>query len=203
MRPSSAICKIPNTLIETNEHLLTIMPKFSYSDMNFDLPPVGVYLAQVTKAEKKIAKSSGNDMIQLSLRTIPDGYTLRHFLVFTGKRAGDGLVTQFCKHCEGELTPPSNPEEALSFTAADCIHRMCFIDVVHEGEGENVQAKIKFAGILSRAKALARCPELADIPLPGNVPAPQQLAAMPPEEPKAQKPSKPRALPASDDDIPF
>ena len=155
--------------------------------MNFDLPPVGVYLAQVTRAEKKIAKSSGNDMIQLSLRSIPDGYTLRHFLVFTRKRAGDGLVTQFCKHCEGELTPPSNPEEELSLTAADCLYRICFIDVVHEGEGENVQAKIKFAGILSREKALARCPELAKIPLPANVPPPQQLVAIPPRGTKGTK----------------
>ena len=181
------------------------MPKFTYSDLNFDLPPVGVYLAQVTKAEKKIAKSSGNDMIQLTLRSLPDGYTLRHFLVFNGKRAGDGLVTQFCKHCEGELTPPSNPEEVLSLTTDVCLRRICFIDVVHEGEGENVQAKIKFAGILSRAKALSRAPELANIPLPANVPPPQQLAAMPTEEPRAQKPSKPLrgTLPASDDDIPF
>ena len=79
---SSAICKIPNTLIETNEHLLTIMPKFNYTDLSFDLPPVGVYLAQVTKAEKQIAKSSGNDMIALNLRTLPDSYSLRYFLVF-------------------------------------------------------------------------------------------------------------------------
>jgi hypothetical protein len=181
------------------------MPRFSYNDMNFDLPPAGIHLAQVMKAEKKIAKSSGNDMIQLSLRTIPDGYSIRHFLVFNGKKTGDGIVTQFCKNCEGQLNPPGDPEEELSLTAADCLHRICFIDVVHEGEGENVQAKIKFAGILSREKALARCPELADIPLPGNVPPPQQLVAMPPEEPKAQKPSKPisGALPASDDDIPF
>ena len=115
------------------------------------------------------------------------------------------LVTQFCKNCEGELTPPSNPEEELSLTPADCLHRICFIDVEHEGDGENAQAKIKFAGILSRAKALSRAPELANIPLPANVPPPQQLAAMPTEEPKKQKPSKPisEALPAIDDDIPF
>jgi hypothetical protein len=169
--------------------------------MNFDLPPAGVYLAQVTKAEKQVSQKSGNDMIALSLRTIPDGYSLRYFLVFIGKRTGDGILTQFCKHCEGELTPSSNPDEELSLTAADCLHRICFIDVVHEGEGEDVKAKIKFAGILARAKALSRAPELASIPLPTNVPPPQQLAAMP-TEPNPPKPS----LPAADDDsdgIPF
>ena len=92
------------------------MPRFSYNDMNFDLPPAGVYLAQVTKAEKQVAKSSGSDMIALSLRTIPDGYSLRYFLVFNGKKTGDGILTQFCNNCEGELTPPSNPDEELSLT---------------------------------------------------------------------------------------
>ena len=66
-----------------------------------------------------------------------------------------------------------------------------------------MKAKIKFAGILARAKALSRAPELASIPLPTNVPPPQQLAAMPPEEPREQKPSKPSGgLSLTDDEIP-
>jgi hypothetical protein len=179
------------------------MPRFSYNDMNFDLPPVGVYLAQVTKAEKQTSQK-GNTMIALSLRTIPDGYSLRHFLVFNGTKNGDGLLTQFCKNCEGELTPPSNPDEELSLTAADCLHRICFVDVMHEGEKEDVKAKIKFAGILARAKALARAPELASIPLPANVPPPRDLASLPKEE--SVRPSKPSIGALSsppDDDIPF
>ena len=181
------------------------MPRFAYTDMSFDLPPAGVYLAQVVKAEQKTAKSSGNDMIQLTLRTLPHSFILRYFLVFNGKKTGDGIVTQFCQNCEGALTPPSDPEAELSLTAADCLYRICFIDVEHEGSEENVNAKVKFAGIVSRAKALSRAPELVDILLPANTPPPQQLAAMPPRKPKTQK-SKPTsggALPASDDDIPF
>ncbi len=65
-----------------------------------------------------------------------------------------------------------------------------------KAEGEDVKAKIKFAGILARAKALSRAPELASIPLPTNVPPPKQLAAMPPE-PNPRKPSLP---PAAEDD---
>ena len=70
--------------------LTTTMPKFKYTDLNCDLPAVGIYLAQITKAEKRISKNSGSDMIALSLRTIPDGYSLRYFLVFNGKKSGDG-----------------------------------------------------------------------------------------------------------------
>ena len=63
-------------------------------------------VAQVTNAIKTVSKNSGNDMIVLNLRTIPDGYLLRYYLVFKGKKESNGLITKFCKNCEGELTAP-------------------------------------------------------------------------------------------------
>ena len=149
------------------------MPKFSYSNINFDVAPVGVYVAQVTNAGKAFAKTTGNEMIVLTVRTMPDGYTLKYYLVFNGKN--DGLITQFCKYCEGELLFPDDPNIEFSLTAADTMFRIVFVDVVHEtDEGEDEpRARIKYGGILSRAKALARAPELADVRRPANVPPPR------------------------------
>jgi hypothetical protein len=144
------------------------------------------------------------------LRTIPDGYFLNYYLVFNGK--SDGLITQLCRHCEGELGFPEDPATPFSLTAADALHRLVFVDVEHDTSyaGEP-QAKIKLGGILSRTAALARNPGLANIKPPANVPAPQILAEMPEEATKPARPSatprspKPStgALPAIDDEIPF
>ena len=186
------------------------MPKFHYSNNNQEPAPKGVYLAQVVKAEQTRAKSSGNEMLRLTLRTIPDGFLLNYYLVFTEKF--DGLITQFCRHCEGELVFPEDPSVPFSLTAADVLHRVVFIDVDHgTSYAGEPQAKIKLGGILCRTTALARNPGLANIKLPTNVAAPQFLAVMPEEEAKPVKPSevaKPArpstgALPGFDDDIPF
>ena len=177
--------------------------RFSYSDSCFEPAPVGVYLAQVTKAIQTTSKSSGHPMLTLTLRTTPDGYFLRYYLVFNGKKESDGLITQFCKNCEGELRSPEDGEIELSLTPADALHRVVFVDVEHETvQGwDEPQAKIKLGGILSRAKALARNPELAKVKLPTNVPPAQDLAILP----KGGEPLKPStgALPPPDDDIPF
>ena len=62
------------------------------------------------------------------------------------------------------------------------------MEIVHEANGEgDPQAKIKFAGVLSREKALARVPELAGIPLPSNVPPPKTLAANPAGEERKKR----------------
>ena len=174
------------------------MPKFSYSNMNFDVAPVGVYVAQVINAKKAISRTNNNEMIVLTVRTIPDGYTLKYYLVFNGKN--DGLITQFCKFCEGELLFPEDPNVEFSLTAADTMFRLVFVDVVHETDegGDDPRARIKFGGILSRAKALARAPELANVRRPANVPPPKNLAMMPTNE----KPST-GSVPILDDDIPF
>ena len=108
------------------------------------------------KAEQTRAKSSGNVMLRLTLRTIPDGYFLNYYLVFNGK--SDGLITQFCHHCEGELGPPEDPSIPFSLTAADVLRRLVFVDVEHDTSysGEP-QAKVKLGGILPRAGAGAQC----------------------------------------------
>ena len=85
------------------------MPKFTYSDINFDVAPVGVYVAQVTNATKRVSKTSKADMLVLNLRTIPDGDPLKDDLVFKGTKQSNGLITKFCKNCTGELTPPKEP----------------------------------------------------------------------------------------------
>ena len=159
------------------------MPRFKFTEINHDPAPVGVHLAQVVKAVAAVSKSSGNDMIKLTLRTLNGGHWLSYYLVFSGKEGADGIITQFCRYCEGELRFPEDPQEDFSLTAADCLHRVVFVDVVHEGEGESLQAKIKLAGVLPRAKALALQPDLANIKLPANVPAAQDLAILPKEEP--------------------
>jgi hypothetical protein len=173
------------------------MPRFSYSNLNLGLPPVGVYVAQVVAAKKTISKSSGNEMIVLSLRTIPDGYRLKYFLVFNGKN--DELICQFGRHCEGELSFPTDFKGDFSLTAGDTLNRIVYADVVHEApEGDDQpRAKIKFGGILSRAQALARDEALGSIKLPANVPPPKQLATLPAEE----NGSTSRLL--DDDSIPF
>ena len=166
--------------------------KFSYSDVNYDQAPAGVYLAQVIKASSTKAKASGNPMITLSLRTIPNGYSLPYYLT------GDGLVTQFCKRCEGELAFPADPNDEYSLTPADALFRLVFIEVVHESNGaDEPRAKIKLGGLLSRAEALARNPSLAKVKSPANTPAPKPLAIIP----AGGKGSAP-GLP-DDDDVPF
>jgi hypothetical protein len=186
------------------------MPTFHYRPDSYETAPIGVYLAQVIKAEQTRAKSSGNEMLRLTLRTIQDGFLLNYYLVFNGKT--DGLITQFCRHCEGELGFPEDPSIPFSLTAADVLHRLVFVDVEHDTSyADEPQAKIKLGGILSRTAALARNPGLANIKPPANVPAPQILAEMPEEAtkttrtsatPRSVKPST-GALPAIDDDIPF
>ena len=187
------------------------MPSFKYTPDSYETAPIGVYLAQVVKAELTLAKRSGNEMLKLTLRTLPDGYLLNYYLVFNG--TSDGLITQFCHHCEGELSPPEDPSTPFSLTAADVLHRLVFVDVEHDASyaGEP-QAKVKLGGILSRAKALALNPGLASIKPPANVPAPQVLAEMPEAHEKPARPSAPPrspspatgALPLIDgDDIPF
>jgi hypothetical protein len=170
------------------------MPRFKYSDVNLNTPPVGVYLAQVVNAKKTRSKAE-NDQIVLTLRTIPDGYTLWYHLVFNGTRQSDGIVTQFCKHCEGPLEFPEDPREDFSLTPVDCMFRVVYVDVIHESRdgSDSPAAKIKYAGILSRATALGRVPELANVRLPANVPAAQKLANF----------SKDNGLPNDEDDIPF
>jgi hypothetical protein len=179
------------------------MPKFRYFEINFGVAPVGVYVAQITNAKKTMSKSSGNEMIVLTVRTIPDGYSLKYYLVFNGSKPNDGLITQFCKCCEGELLFPEDPNIESSLTAADTMFRIVFVDVIHEtAEGDDEpQARIKFGGILSRAKALARAPELANIRLPANMPPPKDLAIMPKEE-KHSRPATGNS-PLPDDDIRF
>ena len=183
------------------------MPRFRFTEINHDPAPVGVHLAQVVKAVSKVSKSSGNPMIALSLRTIPGGYWLNYYLVFSGKQGADGIITQFCRYCEGELRFPENPDVDFSLTAADCLHRVVFVDVEHEGEGDNLQAKVRLAGVLPQAKALALRPDLAGVKLPANTPPAQDLAILPPVDPEAPRPSRPStggALPfPPDDDIPF
>ena len=187
------------------------MPAFRYKPDSYETAPIGVHLAQVVKAEQTRAKRSGNEMLRLTLRTLPDGYFLNYYLVFNGK--SDGLITQFCHHCEGELSPPEDPSVPFSLTAADALRRLVFVDVEHDTSyaGEP-QAKVKLGGILPRAKALALNPGLASIKLPANVPGPQVLAEMPEAAPaKTERPSEaPRsaspstgALPAINDDLPF
>ncbi|MGB7837033.1 MAG: hypothetical protein WBL40_02860 [Terrimicrobiaceae bacterium] len=186
------------------------MPAFKYTPDSYETAPIGVHLAQVVKAEQTRAKSSGNEMLRLTLHTIPDGYFLNYFLVFNGK--SDGLITQFCRHCEGELSPPEDPSVPFSLITADVLRRLVFVDVEHDTSysGEP-QAKVRLGGILSRAKALALNPNLASIKLPTNVPAPQTLAEMPAAPAKAERPSEaPRsaspstgALPAINDDLLF
>jgi hypothetical protein len=167
--------------------------RFRYSDTNFDVPPPGVYLTQIVKAEKGVSKMSGSDMVTVNLRTLPDGYALKYFLV------GDGLITQFCRHCEGELAFPADPKDEFSLTPSDVLHRIAFAEVVHEETGGQPRAKVKFGGILSRAAALARNAGLANIKLPANVPPPKSLPIMPAEEkgPAASLPDD------SDDSMPF
>jgi hypothetical protein len=131
--------------------------RFRYSDTNFDVPPAGVYLTQIVKAEKAVSKKSGIDMVTLNLRTLPDGYGVKYFLV------GDGLITQFCKRCEGELAFPADPKDEFSLTPSDALHRVVFVEVAHEENGGQPRAKIKLGGILSRADALARNPNLASV----------------------------------------
>ncbi len=186
------------------------MPAFKYTPDSYETAPIGIYLAQVVKAEHTFAKKSGNEMLSLTLRTIPDGYFLNYYLVFGGK--SDGIITQFCHHCEGELSPPEDPSAPFSLTVADVLHRLVFIDVVHDtGYSGEPQAKVKLGGILSRAKALALSPNLSSIKPPANVPAPHVLAEMPAAAAKTAQPSEPPrpakpstgALPLMDDDIPF
>lgn len=183
------------------------MPQFKYIPDSYETAPIGVYLAQVVKAEHTRAKSSGNEMLRLTLRTIPDGYLLNYYLVFNSK--ADGLITQFCHHCEGELGFPEDPSTPFSLTAADVLRRLVFVDVEHDTSyaGEP-QAKVKLGGILFRTAALTRNPGLAGIKLPANVPAPQVLAEMPaekPARPEGTRPTRPstRALPVINDDLPF
>lgn len=187
------------------------MPSFKYTPDSYETAPIGVYLAQVVKAERTFAKSSGNEMLKLTLRTIPDGYFLNYYLVFNGK--SDGLITQFCHHCEGELSFPEDPSTPFSLTAADALRRLVFVDVEHDTDySDEPQAKVKRGGILSRAKALALNPSLANIQPPANVPPPQVLAEMPEEAANPPRPSETPnsaspsagALPVIDDDsIPF
>ena len=173
------------------------MPNFSHSNINFDIPPAGIYVAQVANAKKSVSKN-GNEMITLSVSTLPDGFRLKYFLVFGGN--GDGLITQFGKNCEGELGFPADSKDEFILTAADTLFRIVFAEIVHETpEGKDQpQAKIKFGGILPRAKALARAPELVNVELPSNVPGPRALAILPARENR----SGPQ-LPLPDDDIPF
>jgi hypothetical protein len=150
------------------------MPKFSYRG-NFDECPPGIYAVQVVRAKQSISKAGGNPMITLTFRILSEGYELRYRLVFSENT--ERLVCQFCKHGEDELRIPQDPTKEFSLTPADCLYRVAFVEVVHEkADGQDEpDAANKFGGIMSRAKALAKNPELANVKFPRNIPPAKDL----------------------------
>lgn len=183
------------------------MPRFKRTEATYEDIAAGVYLTQIIKAKQQIAKTSGNDMLTLTLRDLIAGWLLTYYLSFSGK--GDGLITAFCHRCEGELILPGEPGADFSLTAADCLHRLVFIEVELEedpNDKEHLRPRIKIP-VLSRTLALARVPELAQIKLPANVPPSKQLAAFSvfqqATSPRPAPPAGPNDLDAEPDDLPF
>jgi hypothetical protein len=159
------------------------VPKFKRNESNLELVPEGIYLAQVNKASNKTS-SNGNSMIQLILKTIPDRYTLFYHLVFVPEC--DGMITHFCHSAESELILPDDFEQEFSLTAADCLNRLLFVNVVHEEDNRgDERATVK--EILKRVKALAKAPHLADLPFPANVPSAKKVAIINSQTPQTEQ----------------
>jgi hypothetical protein len=146
------------------------MGRFRRNESNLELPPKGVYLVRVTKAQEK-RSSSGNQMIALTLNSIPDGFRFFYHLVFCPEC--EGMITHFCHSVEGELLLPDDFEQEFSLTAADCLHRLVFITIDHE-EDQNGDERATVKAVLKRIKALAKAPHLAELS-PPNIPLPKTL----------------------------
>jgi hypothetical protein len=180
------------------------MPRFHRNESSLELPPKGIYLTRTTKAQEK-RSSGGNQMIALTLNSIPDGFRFFYHLVFT--EACEGMVTHFCHACEGELILPDDFEQEFSLTPADCLYRLVFVAIDHE-EDQNGDERATVKAILKRAKALAKAPHLAEL-TPPNVPPAKALPIV--VDPRGKQSAAalalsngvPQDLDAEPDDIPF
>jgi hypothetical protein len=119
-------------------------------------------------------------MIALTLSMIPNGARLKYYLVSTGSGPAERAILQFCQRCEGELLLPAAGVGNVSVTADDVMHRVVYVDVVREvRNGWEPRLVVKYGGVLPRAQALARNPNLIHICPPSTTPPARKLALMP------------------------
>ena len=103
------------------------MPAFTYTDANYDMPDPGLYLAQVAKAERRISKSGGAEMIVLGSAHDSSMRYSRQLLFGVQRQA----AKQRCHNAilstlsRGNLATPKITEGRFDMAPADCLHRAC------------------------------------------------------------------------------
>jgi hypothetical protein len=157
----------------------TVMPTFKRPPKTAHIVP-GYYLAKVVAVEARLAESSGNPMIKLSLTLWPGGNKITTRLVFTSKALW--MIEAFCE--SATLRLPDTVGAEVNLTADDCLGRYCYVWVKdREVEGDTFSNVHRF---LTREAALKKEPALAKIPLPKDAPPPRRLAST-----AAVQPAKP------------
>jgi hypothetical protein len=180
------------------------MARFTtFSSAGEDLLPPDAYILQVLECNEQVS-SKGSDMFKLKLTTIPHDKFVWDFLVFHPN--SEWVVRDFC-HSAGLELPAKECE--LGLDPSDCVLRICYAHLIHE-QGRDGKIRLSVDRYISRQEAIETNPELAQIPLPKNIPAPKKLSALPgttesPLSAARKRASAQRVAPqdAEPDDIPF
>jgi len=183
------------------------MPSFTNSIVTSAIVPEGTHLCKVSKAVKKVSKSS-NEMIVLGLE-LPDQRRLKAWLVFTPKMSW--YIVSFCE--SAELGRPNDKDAEIILEPKHCLNRYCYVLVKHE-EDDGGELRAKVTRFLTREEALERNPDLLRIRIEPQtrveLPRVQPVTAGPTEFGKpigastgpARAPHDPD-LDAEPDDLPF
>jgi hypothetical protein len=156
------------------------MPTFKRQPRTAHIAP-GYYLARVVAAEARLAETSGNPLIKLSLTVWPGSHRITTRLTFVP--AALWMIEAFCDSA-GLLLPDAIGSN-VNLTADDCLGRYCYAWIKDREVDEDTYSTVH--RFLTRENALKKNPELAKIPLPKDAPAPRKLASTAPA--KTAKPA--------------
>jgi hypothetical protein len=139
------------------------VPTFKRQPKTTHIAP-GYYLARVIAAEARLAESSGNPLIKLSLTVWPGSHKIITRLTFVP--AALWMIEAFCDSA-GLLLPDAVGTD-VKLTSDDCLGRFCYVWIKdREVDGDTYSTVHRF---LTREAALKKNPALAKIPLPKDAP---------------------------------
>jgi len=98
------------------------------------LPPEGIHALHILKAETQFSRSKGEEMLALSLETVPGGEKFRGFVMLEGK--GTFVIKPFCAACG--LVRPQDPNASFELSPKLLRGRYLFGEIVHKTNVDGV-----------------------------------------------------------------
>jgi hypothetical protein len=131
----------------------------------FQLPPEGVYAAQITAAQPAVSKNQ-NEMLVTDFQLLPKDGVVRGWLVLSD--VARFRLQAFC--VSFQILPPGDPGALLYLTPEHCLGRYGFLRIKHQTWKGRQVAKID--RFLSRLVAIRENPALQEVVFPSQKPLP-------------------------------